>query len=408
METVYFAKWILLESGDVLLNGAISIDGPLITSIGPRSKIRRTPEQRIVNLGDVIILPGLVNTHIHLEECVVRGIQKNHDETFAAWNAKKNSRIRMADPGQISASIRLTVKELLAQGITSIVDNSRLGLSLPVLKDEPIRSWVINEIHADELSNEKQFFDTCAFRMNRYQDHTGHGLAPYSLYSVSPEMQKQIIKYCTEQNLIWSTHVAESAEELQAFSEKKGDLYFYTTRKREWPFGGPTAGPVNYAISNDLIPTGGICVHCNYVNGQELSYLKDKEVSVVICHSYTHELGHRMLPLDVALNRNCNLCLGTEGIAPQGFLSLFDELFSLKQAFPHIPAKEMLKWVTINPCKALRVDNKLGSLSEGKLADLIAVRFAYSSDEDILEELLIEEPEIALVIVNGEEIIFNC
>ena len=81
-------------------------------------------------------------------------------------------------------------------------------------------------------------------------------------------------------------------------------------------------------------------------------------------------------------------------------------VFWLK-AYPHISASEMLKWVTINPAKALRMEQQIGSLREGKLADIIAVRFAYDSTGDPLEELLMADPEIIAVIIDGEEIVSN-
>jgi cytosine/adenosine deaminase-related metal-dependent hydrolase len=407
MNTIYFAKWILLENGEVLINGAISISESIITAVGPRSKVRTLNEDRVVNLGDVLLMPGLINTHIHLEDAVVRGNYKSYEETFTAWSNKKQTKIRNTPPEKMLLSMDLTIKELIAEGITGIVDCTRTGLSAPILNNSSIRSWIIDELHSDDDSSEKQCWEQIRKKhRNAHSETTGIG--PYGLFSLAPKIQHEIIEFTKKNNTLWATHLAESAEELQAFSEKKGDLYFYATRKRPWPFGDLTNGSMNYGIDNNLIPKGGICIHCNYVNGQELSYMASNSVSLVICHRYSIETGHKLLPIDVALNRNVNICLGTEGIASKGCLSLFDELFALKQHYPHISAKEMLRWVTINPAKALNVENKLGSLADGKLADFIAVRFAHDSDSDILEELLVEEPEIALVVINGEEIIFNC
>jgi 5-methylthioadenosine/S-adenosylhomocysteine deaminase len=407
METVYFAKWILLDSGEVFVNGALSVDGCRITGVGPRSKVRRGNESRVVNLGDVLLLPGLINMHIHLEESLIRGTTKSGDETFAAWCAKKNSRVRTLTPDQIAAGIRLVVKELLAQGITTVVDNSRLGQSLSILKNESIRSWVFNEIHTDDLTQEQLLFENCTSRVIPPVGKTTSGIGPHTLFSLSPKWQKKIIAFSEKHNTPWCCHVAESAEELQAFSEKTGDIFFYATRKQPWAFDGATMGSMQYAIASELIPPGAICIHCNYVNGHELSQLAARDVSFVFCYSYTLEMGHKIFPMDIALKRNCNICLGTESIAPHGFLSLFDELYGLKKAYPHISAKEFLKMVTQNPAKALKADHNLGSLTVGKLADFIAVRFSHAPDEDILEELLVEEPEVTLVVIDGEEIIVN-
>lgn len=86
-------------------------------------------------------------------------------------------------------------------------------------------------------------------------------------------------------------------------------------------------------------------------------------------------------------------------------MSIFDELFTLKQTYPHIAAKDFLRMATINSARALNAHTRLGSISEGKFADFIAVRFAYSQGEDLLETLLVEEPEIILSVINGDEII---
>lgn len=407
METIYFAKWILLDSGELLNNGAISIAENLITSVGPRSKIRRGPKDRIVNLGDSLILPGLINMHTHLEDSVLHGAQKDPDESFSTWYIKNYARVRQASQESIKTSIRLKIRELLAQGITTVVDNSRFGFSYDLLQKEVIRSVVINEISIDDPVHEseslKKAFSLPPSNISRVKV----GIGPHAIYSMSKNAHLQLQSFAKQNGLLWASHIAESAEELHAFSEKRGDLYFQITRKQAWPYSDATVGSMHYAIQNELIPEHGICIHCNYVNGSELDYLSSKNVSVVVCHSYTQELGHKGFPLDVARNRNVTLCLGTESVAGPGFLTLFDELFSLKTAYPHIPASEMLKWVTINPAIALKMDNELGSLTPGKLADIIAVRFPYDPSKNPLEELLMAEPAIVIVMINGEEIVSN-
>jgi len=407
METIYFSKWILGDSGDILINGAMVTDGCRIKSIGPRSRVKRSSYARIVNLGDVLLMPGLINMHTHLEASVVRGSIKPFDETFAAWSAKVNSRIRTAPADNIRSGIQLSIRELIAQGITSIADSSRFGHSIALLEKEPIRSWVIHELHSDEKSLEKVLFDNCTDLIRSSSKSPHRGIGPHALFSISPETQHAAIHFANDNSILWLSHVAESAEELQAFSEKSGDLFFHATRKQPWLYNDAPGGSMSFALENGLIPHGGICVHCNYVNGTELEKLAALDASVVLCYTYTREASHKQFPLDVALKRNCNICLGTEGIAAHGAFSIFDELFALKQSYPHIAAKDLLKMPTCNAAKALKMENELGTLTEGKLADFIAVRFSYSQEDDLLETLLIEEPEIVLVVINGEEIVVN-
>jgi imidazolonepropionase-like amidohydrolase len=118
-------------------------------------------------------------------------------------------------------------------------------------------------------------------------------------------------------------------------------------------------------------------------------------------------MGHKSFPLEAANRRGVQICLGTEGTMPPGELNLFDELFELKMAYPHIAASEMLQWVTKNPASALRVYDKLGSVTPGKYADIIGVRFSYSASDDILETLLVSDPQVAFVLIGGKEVIVS-
>jgi cytosine/adenosine deaminase-related metal-dependent hydrolase len=407
MTTVYFARWLLLDTGELIENGAIAVSGSRIAAAGARSRISRKSGDRVVNLGDALLLPGFINMHTHLEECPVRGALPGADETFASFSAKKNSRVRQTAPEALIAGIRLAIRELLAEGVTSVLDSSRFGASPGVLAREPVRSWVVHELHADDLREDAAAIKTALSRISAYDKHVGRAIGPYAIHSLAPRTQRELLSAAVAHRCLWAMHLAESAEELQAFSERTGDLYFYMTRKKPWPFGETTLGPMHLALTAGLIPNNGICFHCNFASGHELSLLAAKRVTVVHCCRYSEMLGHKRFPLEVALNRRVQVCLGTEGIASVGEMSLLDELFALKNAYPHIPAREMLKWVTQNAATALKIGDRLGSLTEGKFADCIAVRFSHDPHGDILEELIVSDVEMALVMVNGQEVIAN-
>ena len=404
MATIYYAKWILLSTGEILQNGAISVEGCRIASIGSRSRIKRRSSDHIVNVGDLFLLPGLINMHIHLDEGAVRGIPKDPEETFASWITKKNSRLKQASPETQQTTIRLGARELLSHGITTVVDSSRSGISAPVLRNEPIRLCVIHEVHPDDAIQEEAVINTLETRIALNEKSYRTGVGPYALFSLSPQHHRDVIKLASQNKLLWASHLAESSEELQAFSEQTGDLYFHITRKKEWPY-GKTRGPMNTALANDLVPDNAVLFHCNYVNGQELEQLAAKNVSIVQCFQYTSALGHKMFPLDVARNRGISLCVGTESIVYSESMDLLDELYLAKRSYPHIPAGEMIRWVTSNAAHALGAGDILGNLDEGKLADIIGVHIQHDIGDDLLEQLILGESEVRLVIVNGEEVI---
>jgi 5-methylthioadenosine/S-adenosylhomocysteine deaminase len=409
MGIIYFARWILLDSGEILHNGALSVDGNTISFIGPRSKARKSGDDQVINLGDTLLLPGLINIHTHLEDTVLGGMSKRADETFAAWSAKKLTRINQCTKEQIGASARLAVRELLSNGVTTVIDSSRTGYTDEVLEEESIRAWVISEFHPGDASLESEqaihFIET---RLSKPEvSRVKRGVGPYALYSVSPEIHTRFLTFAAHKKIPWMIHLAESAEELQAFAERKGDLFFQITRKRPWSFGETPLGSLHFALEKNLIPNKGICIHCNYAGASELERLAALDATIVHCPTYSESMNHKSLPIDVVLKRNVRLCIGTEGEYAPGSLSLFDELYLLKQQYPHISTLELLRWVTQNPADAIGAGERLGSLSVGKLADVIGVRFSHDEASDLLDEMLVSDIEIALSMIDGQEVIVN-
>jgi cytosine/adenosine deaminase-related metal-dependent hydrolase len=405
MATVYFAKWLLLPSFEILTNGVVSVENGRIIDVGTRGRVKRGRDDRIVNLGDLLLLPGLINIHTHLEENALRDMPRAETESFASWSAKRVTRLKLLPDATVENSVRLGARELLTHGITTVADCSRRGISPRVLSAEPVRSFIIHETHPETPEEEELFITSLSARIDKSFSESRFGIGPYALFSLSPRSHSALVDFARTNGYLWSTHVAESAEELQAFSDQTGDLFFHISRKKPWPFGKVTKGPMDYALAHSLIPPKAVCFHCNYVNGRELEQLAALQASVALCFQYSKEAGHKSFPLDVAMNRGVRLCAATESLSCGRSMNLFDELFCARQQYPHIPTAEMLRWITLNPAAALGVADRLGSLSPGKCADIIGLRFGQEPGNAILDELILSEPEVRLVMINGEEIL---
>lgn len=404
MATVYYAKWILLPDGEVLINGGITVEGDRIREVGPRGKIRRNSGDRAVNCGEMLLLPGFINIHTHLEESVLRGMVKGDDESFSSWIIRRRNAMLSAPPETILSSARLAIREALANGITTIVDTSSTDIPAIVLRDEPVRSWVIHEVHNDNFRYSADFIGHINKRIERLHRYGNTGVGPYGIFSLSPVQHKSLAEFARSREYLWSCHIAESSEELQAFSAQNGELYTLITRDQPWPYGSTERGSMYFALTNNLIPQNGICCHCNYMSSQELSLLKNKNSTVMFSPLYNAFLGQKAFPIDVAVNRDVNVCIGTESPSSNEPVNLFDDLFTVKITYPHISAFQLIRMVTSNAAKALRC-NEIGVLEAGRKADMIGLRFAHDPHEDILEEAINAEPNVGLVIVNGEEVI---
>jgi cytosine/adenosine deaminase-related metal-dependent hydrolase len=181
--TAYYAKWILLPDGSILTNGAVVVTGDTISSIGPRSAVRRYSDDRVVNLGKRLLLPGFINMHTHLEEGVFRGSVKNEQENFISWMLKKEQRLNNAGADEILSTVRLGIRESLANGITSIVDTTRTDISPLVFHDEPIRYWIMHEPFSGDTDKEQELVSSLRKRIRQSRRTGNIGIAPHALYS---------------------------------------------------------------------------------------------------------------------------------------------------------------------------------------------------------------------------------
>jgi len=185
MATLYFAKWVWPGDAPPIENGVVSVTDTIIDDVGTRSRVRRKSGDRIVNLGNVLLLPGFINIHTHLEERVLKGTRWDADETFASKFAKKNNRLKNVPPKEITASVRLAVREMLFHGITTISDSSRTGISASVLADEPVRSWIFHELHTDTHATEPTLFSELEQGCRTFDNkHLRQGISPHALFSL--------------------------------------------------------------------------------------------------------------------------------------------------------------------------------------------------------------------------------
>src|SRR5258705_3045875 len=130
MTTIYSASWILPVSAPPIENGAVAIDGERIVGVGARGGLlSRFPQARVEEFAQAIILPGLINTHTHLELTAMRGYLENEEADFYSWLRKvTTARLEIMTPDDISVSAAWGACEAARAGITCVGDASDSGV----------------------------------------------------------------------------------------------------------------------------------------------------------------------------------------------------------------------------------------------------------------------------------------
>jgi 5-methylthioadenosine/S-adenosylhomocysteine deaminase len=148
MTTIYSARWVLPVSAAAIENGAVAVEGQRVAGVGSEPEIvAKFPAAKIEALGEAVILPGLVNTHTHLELTALRGYLEKEESDFFAWLRKLTiARLERMTPDDIRVSATWGACEAVRAGVTYVGDASDSALlSMQALQEVGLRGVVYQE-----------------------------------------------------------------------------------------------------------------------------------------------------------------------------------------------------------------------------------------------------------------------
>lgn len=365
------------------------------------------PGESIRDIPDAVILPGLINAHCHLELGMARGLLPR-SEAFPMWVSRLRKSLEGAGPTQYAQAARLGALECLKHGTTTLVDVGNTGEALSELAALPIRSYphleligLDPEIAAARLSGAMQRLAALPPGTDRYHP----GITCHAPYSCSPDLMRQVADAGSLRAGPYTLHVAESAEETAMFREGRGALFEFC--RRIYPALNLDGGesPIAYLHRLGLIPMGSLFAHCNHVDASDCRILAETRTSVAHCPRSRAFFNHGGFPLESFRAAGVNLCLGTDSLASNEGLSLFDEMAEFHREHPGESCRGILAMATVNGAKALGRAGELGSLRPGARADFIAIAMRHHPEYDLYEEIVSEAHDVLLVGIDGEEVV---
>jgi len=362
----------------------------------------------VADLRPLVMMPGLINCHTHLEEGVLRS-KVEECTSFTKWYARTAKYLAGSDIAKRINAVRLGCRESLFYGVTTIADTAATGASFLVLREEKIRSYIFLHIKGLIPWQAQSEFELVHSRMQLLEGvfpMEQIGFSPESPYSASVELYRQAIKESKRRNTFFQTHLAESNEELEMFSSHTGPLFDYSQRIHAQDLHDHTRGPMQFLIKNNLIPTRSLILHGNYLSGDEFGQLARRKASLVHCAQSHSFFGHKDFPVESVLNHGVNFCLGTESLASSATLNLFDDMFTIKRKHPDLDSRYILKFATQNGAIALGLENRIGTLAPGMKADMIGLRLpGIVREEALFDDIVLGDPQVEFVMINGEQLI---
>jgi cytosine/adenosine deaminase-related metal-dependent hydrolase len=390
-------------------DGVVCLSGDRIAWVGPHSGIPAThAAEEVADLGDVILLPGLINAHCHFDYTGMAG-QIPPPKNFTDWIKSMVALKASWSLEEFAASWRRGAEMLLRHGTTTVADIE----SLPELVPSAWQSTPLRVISFRELINVKSRQPAADLVERAVNDWLGLaegqgkvGLSPHAPYSTSAELLELAARAAQRRRWRLTTHVAESEHEFEMFMYRHGPMFDWLKSQRDMSDCG-RGSPVQHLERCGYLDANLLAVHVNYLWRQDAGILGRNQVSVAHCPRSHDYFRHLRFPREELEAAGVNLCLGTDSLATvrkeaghAGELSLFAEMQALAAKSPDLAPEKILRMVTVNGAQALGRTGEIGELSPNALADLIAIPFA-SGERDVFDAIVYHAGPVSCSMIGG-------
>ncbi len=384
-----------------IANGAVAVRGEQIVAVGPASAIQPESWEEVRDLGEVVLAPGLINAHCHLDYTCLRG-ELEWRGSFVEWLLQIVAAKQLHNEDEYARAIAHGADELVKFGATTVVNIAAFPRIFDKLPGLPLRTvWCFELIDLHQEATAEEIVRKLeGFIEARPQLAGWYGFSPHAPYTASGGLYTLAAKAAAARGTVLTTHVAESQEEDDMFRRGTGPMYDYFARAGRDMRDCKRVGVVQLLAEWGVLGANCLAVHANCLTPQDVKLVQKTGAHIVHCPK-SHRYFNRGVPMLSALwEENVNICLGTDSLASNDTLNMFAEMQTLSHVYPRLPPDQILNMATLNGARALNLIGKLGQLTPGAWADLIAVPAGNVADP--VEAVVYAESPVAFAMINGK------
>lgn len=408
----YHARWVLPVSAPPIRDATVAVDGSRIAYVGPRAF---APPGDDRDLGEALLMPGLVNAHTHLELTLLRGLMDGLP--FREWivQLQRAKTERMTRERYLEAAL-LGIEEGLRAGITTYGDTCDSGVALEAMRTMGVRGIMYQEVFCPspdpgQVSRAAAALDAKLAALEPLEsDLQRLGISPHAPYTCSDPL----LTLAARSRRPIAIHVAESEDESLLIRDGAG-AFASPLRARGIPVAARARSPIELLRKQGILDArpAPLLVHCVQLDAPDIRAIAGSGASVAHCPISNARLGHGVAPLLELLDAGVAVGLGSDSMASNDRMHILEEARAavlaqrVRSRTPDALCPERaLELATIGGARALGLADRIGSLEPGKDADLAAFPLPAASDSAdplSLAVFSLGASEATLVTVAGEE-----
>lgn len=325
---------------------------------------------------DGIVSPGFVNCHCHLELSHLKGVIEEH--SGLAQFVQKVVQKRKVPEDEILNAIATAEKEMLDSGIVAVGDICNGTHSIPQKEEGNLQYHnFIEAMGSDSAVAERNFelFEKIYDSFCKKLDRKSVSITPHAPYSVSDELWQKVVHH--QSSNIKSIHNQETMEENEWFESKTGGFVELFQQMNINCEGFAPSGRTSLQtfLPNFLPAQKILLVHNVHTTEADLEFSKTvaNDLYWCFCPNANQYITKSMPDVPMFIKNGCNIVLGTDSLASNHQLSIWEEVRTIQKHFPEIELEQLLRWATTNGAKALGFENHLGSFEKGRRPGVVHI-----------------------------------
>lgn len=351
-------RFIITQNSErqIMENTDVRVEDGIIKQIG---ELEAYEKEKVYDCADRAVMPGLINTHTHASMSLLRGISDNkkledwlQEDIFPAEDAMEKDDIYT---GALLASV-----EMLKTGTTCFNDMyERPDQIVEAVEESGIRAVISRGLFDWDDRGEERITEAKE-AVKRYKGHelVTPGIAPHAVYTCSIELLKEMKDFAEEHEVPYHIHVSETEKENRDLEAEKG------------------LSPTQYLHEHGLFDESVVAAHSAWLSERDREIFAETGANVAHNPAANLKLGSGIADIPEMMRDGINVSLGTDGPASNNNFNLFEEMKTAslvhKLEDPRdINEQQVLDMATINGAEALGLEDEIGSIQEGKKADLI-------------------------------------